>query len=68
MNNVAKSDTNYLESNWVQVTNNMYTLITDQFKETKEAVIGMSKYQFKLAHKLAVINGLRCHVNKENST
>ena len=32
MNNVAKSHTDYFKYNWVQLTNNMYTLITDKFK------------------------------------
>ena len=51
MNNIAKSHTDYHKSNWVQLTNNMYTLITDQFKEIEKAVIGMGEYQFKLAYK-----------------
>ena len=51
MNNVAKSHNDYHKCSWVQLTNNMYTLITDQFHEIEKAVIGMGEYQFKLANK-----------------
>ena len=51
MNNVAKSHTDYHKCSWVQLANNMYTLITDQLKEIEKAVIGMGEFQFKLAYK-----------------
>ena len=51
MNNITKSHTDYHKSNWVQLTDNMYTLITDQFKEIEKAMIDMGEYQFKLAYK-----------------
>ena len=47
MNKVAKSRcqiADYRQSNWVQLANNMFTLVTDQLKEVEKAVIGMGEY------------------------
>jgi len=51
MNSVTKSYTDYHKSSWVQLTNNMHTLIIDQLKEVEKVVIGMGEYQFKPAYR-----------------
>ena len=44
MKNIPKLHTDYHKCNWVQLTNNVYTLITNQFKETEKTAIGMGEY------------------------
>ena len=51
MNNVAKAYTDYLQSNWVQLADNMFDLINNQSKEVEKAVFGMGEYRFKPAYK-----------------
>ena len=52
MNNVAKSHTDYHKCSWVQLADNMYTLITNgSTQKIEKAVIGMGEFQFKLAYK-----------------
>ena len=46
MNNLAKSYTDYHKSTWVQLSNNLYKLVTDQSQEVEKAVIGMGEYRF----------------------
>ena len=46
MNNVAKAHVNYHKLAWTQLNDNMFTLVTGQFKEVEKAVYGMGEYQF----------------------
>jgi conjugal transfer/entry exclusion protein len=50
MNNLAKSYTDYHKSIWVQLSKNLYKLVTDQSQEVEKAVIGMGEYHFKPAY------------------
>ena len=45
MNHVAKAHVDNRKSSWVELANNMYTLVTDQMKEVEKAVINMGEYQ-----------------------
>ena len=47
LNNVAKAQANYSRSSWVQLNDNMYQVISDQYKEVERAVYKMDEYQFK---------------------
>ena len=51
MNNVAKAYTDYRQSNWVQLTDNMFDLVNIQAKEVEKAVFAMGEYRFKPAYK-----------------
>lgn len=51
MNCVAKAYTNYQQSNWVQLTDNMLDQVNTQSKEVEKAVYSMGEYRFKPAYK-----------------
>ena len=51
MNNVAKAYTDYHQSNWVQLADNMFELVNTQSKEVEKAVFAMGEYRFKPAYK-----------------
>ena len=59
MNHVAKAHTDHRKSSWVELANNVYTLVTDQMKEVEKAVINMGEYQFKPGYKSLEVSSER---------
>ena len=51
MNNVAKANADYRQSDWVQLVSNMYDLVENQSMEVEKAVYGKGQYVFKPAYK-----------------
>ena len=68
MNKVAKLHVNYCQSSWVQLTNSMFTLVTDQLKQVEKAVIGMGEYQFKPSYRCLEISSDRWFMMSSDQT
>ena len=62
MNNLAKSYTDYRQSSWVDLANNMFTLVREQSKEVEKAVIKMGEYRFKPAYKYLEVDSSKWFV------